>query len=132
MRKLREDIIKGKLDDREDLKNLQIPIIFVLYNKIDSRIENSSPIKSEIIKETRRVFTALNKTAKKIDKYTTLIVDDSDFSAIVSRKILEDDLVNELYVKWAFSSTSLNQADVYFTTLNIINDMVEYYSLNQL
>jgi len=128
LRKLREDIIKGKLDDREDLKNLQIPIIFVLYNKIDSRIENSSPIKSEIIKETRRVFTALNKTAKKIDKYTTLIVDDSDFSAVVSRKILEDGLVDELYVKWAFSSTSLNQADVYFTTLNIINDMVEYYS----
>jgi len=58
LRKLREDIIKGKLDDREDLKNLQIPIIFVLYNKITSRIENSSPIKSEIIKEQEDVFNS--------------------------------------------------------------------------
>jgi len=127
LRKLRADIIEGKCEDREDLKSLQIPIIFVLYNKIDSSINNKLPIKNEIIKETRRVFTALNKTAKKIDKYTTLIVDDSDFSAVVSRKILEDKLVNELYVKWAYSSTSLNQYDVYFTTLNILNDMVECY-----
>jgi DGQHR domain-containing protein len=127
LRKLREDIIGGRLDNREDLKKLQVPIIFVLFNKVDSKIENQNPIKDDIIKETRRVFTALNKTAKKIDKYTTLILDDSDFSAVVSRKILEDKLVDELYVKWAYSSTALNQYDVFFTTLNIINDMVESY-----
>jgi DGQHR domain-containing protein len=127
LRKLREDIIGGRLDNREDLKKLQVPIIFVLFNKIDSKVENQNPVKDEIIKETRRVFTALNKTAKKIDKYTTLILDDSDFSAVVSRTILEEKIVNELYVKWAYSSTALNQYDVYFTTLNIINDMIETY-----
>ncbi len=126
LRKLREDIISGAID-REDLKELQVPIIFILFDSIDSRIENLNPIKDQIIKETRRVFTALNKTAKKIDKYTTLILDDSDFSAIVSRKILEENVVDELYVKWAYTSTALNQYDVHFTTLNIINDMVEYY-----
>jgi len=127
LRKLREDIIAGNYPDREDLKKLQIPIIFVLFDKIDCSINNCNPIKEEIIQETRRVFTALNKTAKKIDKYTTLILDDSDFSAIVARKLLEENIVNELYVKWAYSSTSLNQTDVYFTTLNILNDMIEYY-----
>jgi DGQHR domain-containing protein len=126
LRKLREDIIGGLYADREDLKKLQIPIIFVIFNKIDCSITNTNPIQEEIIQETRRVFTALNKTAKKIDKYTTLILDDSDFSAIVARKLLEENIVNELYVKWAYSSTSLNQNDVYFTTLNILNDMIEY------
>ena len=127
LRKLREDIIAGLYTDREDLKKLQVPIIFVIFEKIDCNIENCNPIKEAIIQETRRVFTALNKTAKKIDKYTTLILDDSDFSAIVARKLLEDNIVNELYVKWAYSSTSLNQGDIYFTTLNILNDMIEYY-----
>ena len=127
LRKLREDIIAGHYKDRQDLKELQVPIIFVIFEKIDCKIGDCNPIKEEIIQETRRVFTALNKTAKKIDKYTTLILDDSDFSAIVARKLLEDNIVNELYVKWAYSSTSLNQADVYFTTLNMLNDMIEYY-----
>ncbi len=127
LRKLREDIISGKHNDRDDLKNLQIPIIFVLFDNVDARIENTEPIRAKIIKETRRVFTALNKTAKKIDKYTTLILDDSDFSAVVSRKVLEEGIVDELDVKWAYASTALTQFDVHFTTLNIVNEMIEYY-----
>jgi len=127
LRKLREDIISGK-EDREDLKKLQIPIIFVIFDKVDCSISNQMPVIGDILKETRSVFTALNKTAKKIDKYTTLILDDSDFSAVVSRKLLEENMIDELYVKWAYSTTSLTQYDVYFTTLNIINDMVEHYA----
>ncbi len=128
LRRLREDVISGKFEDRKDLKTLKVPIIFVLFDKVNCHLSNQNPVINGILKETRRVFTALNKTAKKIDKSTTLILDDSDFSAVVSRKILEENIVDELYVKWAYSTTSLNLNDVYFTTLNIINDMVEYYA----
>jgi len=128
LRRLREDIIAGKLENREDLKTLKVPIIFVLFDKVDCHISNQKPIINEILKETRRVFTALNKTAKKIDKYTTLILDDSDFSAVVSRKLLEENMVDELYVKWASSATALSTYDVYFTTLDIINNMIESYA----
>jgi hypothetical protein len=63
---LREDIIGGRLDNREDLKKLQVPIIFVLFNKVDSKIENKNPIKADIIKETIILSNSLNQSMKMV------------------------------------------------------------------
>lgn len=66
LRKLREDIIGGRLDNREDLKKLQVPVIFVLFNKVDSKIENENPIKDDIIKETIILSNSLNKSIRMV------------------------------------------------------------------
>ena len=124
----RKDIIDNdeKVKDREDIKNIKVPVVFVVFENINATLANKrEPVKSEIIKETRQIFTALNKTAKKIDKNSALIIDDSDFSAVAARELLEENCINESYVKWSLPTMTLNQSDPFFTTLSVIDDMIE-------
>ncbi|MCZ8163286.1 MAG: hypothetical protein O9275_21735, partial [Microcystis sp. LE19-196.1B] len=81
----------------------------------------SETIRDDIIKATRNIFTVINKTAKSIDKQTQLLLDDSKISALIPRKILEEKVLEDKYVKWS-STNSLNQADPYLTTLNLISE----------
>lgn len=124
----RKDIIDNdeKIHGRDDIKEIKVPVVFVVFNDIDATMNNTSkPVKSEILKETRQIFTALNKTAKKIDKNSALIIDDSDFSAVAARELLEEDKINEDYVKWSLPTMTLNQSDPFFTTLSVIDDLIE-------
>ena len=129
LRRLRETIIKNQMQD-DSLKNIKIPIIFIVYNDLHNEIANHDKIRENIIRETRTVFTSLNKTAKPIDKYTALITDDGDLSAVSARKLLEENRLDENYIKWSIPSSSLGQTDPYFTTLSIINDFFDICESN--
>lgn len=129
LRKLREIIIKQEIKD-ENLKNIKVPIIFIVYSDLKNYIDNKENIRENIIRETRTVFTSLNKTAKPIDKYTALITDDGDLSAVSARKLLEENILDEKYVKWSIPSSSLGQTDPYFTTLSVINDFFDICESN--
>ncbi|HEX5329758.1 DNA sulfur modification protein DndB [Sulfuricurvum sp.] len=129
LRKLREILIQQQKQDN-DLKNIRIPIIFIVYSELNNTLEQKDKIREQIIRETRTVFTSLNKTAKPIDKYTALITDDGDLSAVSARKLLEENLLDENYIKWSIPSSSLGQTDPYFTTLSIINDFFDICESN--
>ena len=124
----KKDIIdnNSNVKDRNDIREMKVPVVFVVFNDIDATMANASePVRENILKETRQIFTALNKTAKKIDKNSALIIDDSDFSAVAARELLEENLIDEDYVKWSLPTMTLNQTDPFFTTLSVIDDMIE-------
>lgn len=130
LRELRNDILLKHVNDLE-LKKIKIPVVFVSFSNLDNSISSKTPIRTDIIIETRNVFTSLNKTAKKIDKYTALITDDSDLSAVSARRLLElSGHIDEVYVKWAVPNHALSQYDPYYTTLNFINDCFEVCEAN--
>ncbi len=129
LRKLREKIIENKIKDY-NLTNIKIPIIFIVYSDLNNDISSQEKIRESVIRETRTVFTSLNKTAKPIDKYTALITDDGDLSAVSARKLLEENKLDENYIKWSIPSSSLGQTDPYFTTLSIINDFFDICESN--
>lgn len=129
LRKLRQAIIDGRVTD-QDLKDIKIPIIFIVYKNLPNNINETEKIREQIINETRTVFTSLNKTAKPIDKYTALITDDGDLSAVAARKLLESGDLNENFIKWSIPSSSLTGSDPYFSTLSIINDFFDICESN--
>jgi DGQHR domain-containing protein len=129
LKKLREDVDLKKVNNSE-LKNIKVPVVFVTFSNLNNELGNKNKIRDEIVKESRSIFVSLNKTAKKIDKYTALITDDSDLSAVSARKILEDNYVAEIYVKWSIPNHALAQNDPYFTTLNFLNDCFEICESN--
>ncbi len=129
LRSLRHDILTKKVNDPE-LKRIKVPVVFVSFSNLDNNITDITPIRQDIISETRNVFISLNKTAKKIDKYTALITDDSDLSAVSARRLLETGRIDEIFVKWAIPNHALSQYDPYFTTLNFLNDCFDVCESN--
>lgn len=124
----KKDIIDNhdRVKGRDDIKEMKVPVVFIIFSDIDASLTNKSiPVKNDILKETRQIFTALNKTAKKIDKNSALIIDDSDFSAVAARELLEEKIVEEDYVKWSLPTMTLNQSDPFYTTLSVIDEMIE-------
>ncbi|MCC5653289.1 DNA sulfur modification protein DndB [Nostoc sp. XA013] len=78
-------------------------------------------VRDEIIKATRNIFTVINKTAKSIDKPTQLLLDDSKISALIPRKLLEEGVLEDRFVKWSDTTRSLTQQDPYLTTLDLLS-----------
>jgi len=104
-------------------ETFDIPVVYLVFREL-GRVgysNASETIRDDIIKATRNIFTVINKTAKSIDKQTQLLLDDSKISALIPRKILEEKVLEDKYVKWS-STNSLNQADPYLTTLNLISE----------
>lgn len=81
----------------------------------------SETVRDEIIKSTRNIFTVINKTAKSIDKQTQLLLDDSKISALIPRKLLEEGVLEDKFVKWSAKSTSLTQSEPYLTNLDFVS-----------
>lgn len=129
LRELRNDILSKKVNDPE-LKKIKVPVVFVSFSNLNSNLADNIPIRQDIISETRNIFISLNKTAKKIDKYTALITDDSDLSAVSARRLLETGKIDETFVKWAIPNHALSQYDPYFTTLNFLNDCFDVCESN--
>ena len=129
LRALRNDILLKKVNE-EELKSIKIPVVFISFSNLNNSIKDKEPIRKEIISETRSIFIALNKTAKKIDKYTALITDDNDLSAVSARKLLEENEIDEIFIKWATPNHALNPYDPYFTTLNFLNDCFDICESN--
>lgn len=120
--------IKTNTHDKYDLLvkrgliDLDVPVVFIVFNNI----KNKKNAMTNTVRDTRKVFTAVNKTAKKIDKTTALLIDDSDFSAVAARELLEGNYIDEKFVKWSTSTLNLNiTKDPYITTLSVIDEMIE-------
>jgi DGQHR domain-containing protein len=120
----KEPLNSQQLKDSFDCsETFDIPVVYLVFREL-GRVgysNASETIRDDIIKATRNIFTVINKTAKSIDKQTQLLLDDSKISALIPRKILEEKVLEDKYVKWS-STNSLNQADPYLTTLNLISE----------
>ena len=72
------------------------------------------------------LFAVLNKTARRVDKTTLLLIDDTDIANVMTRALLEQERIPERLVKWT-GSESLQPSDVYFTPIHVIKDAVCFY-----
>ena len=116
--------VKDSSDDAE--KSIDIPLVFVVVDRLGEIGTKRPDLRNKTIEATRNLFAVLNKTARPVDKNTLLLIDDSDICNMMTRKLLEDDVLDDLHVKWA-GGLNLNPSDPYFTVLQVIRDIVAYY-----
>jgi DGQHR domain-containing protein len=105
------------------LETFDIPVVYLVFGNLGrvGHADSSQTVRDEIIKSTRNIFTVINKTAKSIDKQTQLLLDDSKISALIPRKLLEERVLEERFIRWSSTSTSLTQSEPYLTTLDLVS-----------
>jgi len=105
---------------------IDVAVVFVIVDNL-GRVGTSTPqLRDKTILDVRNLFAVLNQTARSVDKATLLLIDDSDIFNVMTRSLLEDKKIDELYVKWT-SGENLQPKDVYFSTLNVIKDAIAFY-----
>ncbi|MBW4629477.1 MAG: DNA sulfur modification protein DndB [Brasilonema octagenarum HA4186-MV1] len=104
-------------------KTFDIPVVYLVFGDFGrvGHADLSETVRDEIIKATRNIFTVINKTAKSIDKQTQLLLDDSKISALIPRKLLEEGVLEDRFVRWSSKSRNLTQSDPYLTTLDLVS-----------
>lgn len=117
---------KSKRDTGAKDVNIDVAVVFVVVDSL-GRIGSSIPgLRAKTIEAVRNLFAVLNKTARSVDKATLLLIDDTDIFNVMTRSLLEDKQIDELFVKWT-SGENLHPRDVYFSTLNVIKDAIAFY-----
>jgi len=104
-----KDIETPKLS-KESLKADDIAVVLIPLKKEDP----------SSVKRKRKIFTSTNKYAKKISKGESLVTDDDDVIAILSRNI-SDEVIGARLVKYK-GQDYLGKKDRYFTTLSTLSD----------
>lgn len=104
-------------------ETFDIPVVYLVFRDLGKvgHADSSETVRDEIIKATRNIFTVINKTAKSIDKQTQLLLDDSKISALIPRKLLEEGVLEDRFVKWSSKSRNLTQSEPYLTTLDLVS-----------
>ncbi|WP_445632791.1 DGQHR domain-containing protein [Nostoc sp. DSM 114161] len=112
-----------KNDNFNCSETFDIPVVYLVFGNLGrvGHADLSETVRDEIIKATRNIFTVINKTAKSIDKPTQLLLDDSKISALIPRKLLEEGVLEDRFVKWSDPTRSLTQSDPYLTTLDLLS-----------
>jgi DGQHR domain-containing protein len=115
---------------KEERKNLvkrgghiDIPVVFIAIDQAGMKGKRVRSAKKNTLDAVRRIFSVINKTAKPVDKNTLLLIDDSDLTNIISRRLLEEEVVAEDAVKWIVGD-SLGGGDAFFTTIQTVRDFV--------
>ncbi|GFE72059.1 DNA sulfur modification protein DndB [Chroococcus sp. FPU101] len=110
-------------DNFNCLEIFDIPVVYLVFGDLGrvGHADLSETVRDEIIKATRNIFTVINKTAKSIDKQTQLLLDDSKISALIPRKLLEEKVLEEKFIRWSSTSPQLNQSEPYLTHLDFVS-----------
>ena len=105
------------------METFDIPVVYLVFGNLGrvGHVDLSETVRDEIIKATRNIFTVINKTAKSIDKQTQLLLDDTKISALIPRKLLEEVVLEDRFVKWSSKSRNLTQSEPYLTTLDLVS-----------
>ena len=119
------------LDGQHRVKSLQFALKVV--DGSDSSSESNPEIaKDEIsvlvieydIKKAREIFTTINRQAKTVSTGETLITDDNDIVAVISRKVSNELIAGRLV---NYASNNLTEKDHYFTTLATVANATETF-----
>ncbi|GAB4407832.1 MAG: hypothetical protein Fur0044_00920 [Anaerolineae bacterium] len=112
--------IKLALAQKPDLADEEQSVIFVAHKEDE-----------EGRKRTRRLFTTLNKHAKKVSKTDIIALDEDEAFAVVTRRLVDQfPLLNSGFVNFEARSTSIPSSDqTSITTLMSLNDITESLSV---
>lgn len=105
------------------LETFDIPVVYLVFDNLGrvGHADLSETVRDDIIKATRNIFTVINMTAKSIDKQTQLLLDDSKISALIPRKLLEEGVLEDRFVKWSSKARNLTPSEPYLTTLDLVS-----------
>jgi DGQHR domain-containing protein len=109
------------------LKELEIPIVLLAFKDVEGNdfTKSYSNIYEKVTERARTVFVDLNKNAKRADKKSLFVLDDSDFSAVVARHLIENDDKLERFTRWHGNGSALPDSDHCFTTIELLSHFVE-------
>ena len=124
-RKKALDLYWRAIEDGERAESLDIPVVFLFFKDI-GRQGGLDSDRGAVLSCTRKLFRDLNLTARKLDHYTALLVDDAFLPGVMARRLLETESDLEPSVKWSAGS-NLADDDPYLTTLAVITDAIECY-----
>lgn len=115
------DKVRGELEGMR--QKIDVPVVYVVVDSLGQVGHRATNYRAKTTEVVRRLFAVLNKNAKLVDRTTLLLIDDSDITNLISRRLIEEEIVKESLVKW-YAGDSLNPGDPYFTSLHTIRDMV--------
>ncbi len=114
-------------DDKERFKNEKISVVFIGHKKTTDGMQRS-----------RRLFNTLNRYAKPVSQTDTVILDEDDSSAIVTRYLIEDSESVSLFKEYRIDKSlqkSINATNTNsFTSLiafNQCNEAIQKYYFDQ-
>ncbi|MBI4524599.1 MAG: DGQHR domain-containing protein [Deltaproteobacteria bacterium] len=118
---------KSKRHDTTDPSlAIEVALVFVVVDEIGKTTHPQKGLRTKTIGAVRNLFAVLNKTARSVDKTTLLLIDDSDILNVMTRSLVEQKLVAELYVKWT-GGENLQPTDPYFTVITVLKDAISFY-----
>ena len=109
--------------------DIRVPVVFVTFEDVGGVFDetnNTPDLSSRVAGRSRKLFVDLNKDVKKVDKNSLLVLDDSDFSAIAARFLIENNESLECYTKWSTTGTTLADSDPFFTNIFLLDLYVEH------
>lgn len=115
-----------KDSDDTDILDIEVSIIFIVAGNLGRFGRIGKQLRAKTIETARNLFAVLNKTARPVDKTTLLLIDDSDICNVMTRQLVEEQLVDEMFIKWV-GGENLNPKDPYFTTLHAVKDAVRFF-----
>jgi len=107
-------------------ETIEVPLTFVVIDDMGRAGSHAEDVRGKTIKSARNLFAVLNRTARPVDAATLLLIDDTDITNTMARRLLEDGCIKEEVVKWA-GGQNLQPDDPYFTSLHVLRDIVRYY-----
>ncbi|HEV2293563.1 MAG TPA: DNA sulfur modification protein DndB [Tepidisphaeraceae bacterium] len=119
------DRVKEAPDSKE--AQMEIALMFVVADDLGKVGRMATSLRTDTIAYARNLFAVLNKTARPVDKTTLLLIDDTEFANLATRRLIEDGKIDELYVKWHKTTQNLQPGDPYFTAIHVIKDLVNFY-----
>ena len=109
-------------DIPEDFGNDEFSVIVIVPQEVESR--------EDFMKKYRKLFSTLNRYAKKTDQATNIIMDEDDTFAILTRRLIMDYSFFQWTGHWSESERikttrgkALNTGEPYFTSIEILYDM---------
>lgn len=110
--------------------NIEVALIFVVVGDLGRLGVTQADLRTKTISVARNLFAVLNKTARSVDKTTLLLIDDTDIANVMTRRLIEEKLVDDRLIKWTKAS-NLNPADPYFTVIHVLRDALRHYLRDQ-
>jgi DGQHR domain-containing protein len=119
----------GLEPDTPDAK-IEVALIFVVAGDLGRLGSKGTKLRTKTISVARNLFAVLNKTARSVDKTTLLLIDDTDIANVMTRRLIEEELLDDRLVKW-IKGSNLQPADPYFTAIQVLKDAIEHYLRDQ-
>jgi DGQHR domain-containing protein len=118
---------QSRKDDLQGIfPEIDVALTFVVVDNLGRLGKPQKDLRKKTIEAVRNLFAVLNKTARSVDKATLLLIDDTQVTNVMTRKLIEENLIKEQPIKWT-GGENLQQADPFFTTLGVIKDAIKWY-----